>query len=166
MDKSFDALLLILTAVRNARLHPALTASVDIVSPAGERTTGTAVVSHRERTWKYTDSLGTITFTPEDGARVESRAGTEVIPRDRDDWLPEGIAPFFPLAMPFWGGVSDNFRVVNADAGDGGVRLSLVHLEDPKFTGSAFVNTRYGVVTEFETPAHKLFVRDLTDLPL
>lgn len=166
MDKSFDALLLVLAAVRRARLVPALSASVDIVGPSGDRTTGTATVSYSDRTWTYSDSYGTTTFTPEEGTRVESRAGTEVIPRDRDDWLPEGIAPFFPLSMPIWGGKADNFRVVNAEAGDGGVRLSLAHVEDPNFTGSAFVDTSFGVVTEFETPAQKLFVRDLTDLPM
>lgn len=32
----------------------------------------------------------------------------------------------------------------------------LVHVEDPSFTGSAFVDTEYGVVTEFETPAQSL----------
>jgi hypothetical protein len=67
--------------------------------------------------------------------------------------------------MPIWGGDADNFRVVDAKAGEAGVRLSLVHLEDSSFIGSAFVDTRRGVVTEIETPYGNLFVRNLGSLP-
>ena len=69
------------------------------------------------------------------------------------------------MSMPIWGGTQDNFRVVGAEVETGGVRLSLVHVEDQSFTGSAFVDTEYGVVTEFETPAQRLSVRDLVRLP-
>ncbi|HEX9228783.1 MAG TPA: hypothetical protein VF885_19455 [Arthrobacter sp.] len=61
--------------------------------------------------------------------------------------------------------MQDNFRVVGAEAQAGGVRLSLVHVEDPSVTGSAFVDTEYGVDTEFETPAQSFVVRDLGRLP-
>lgn len=117
-------------------------------------------------TWKFSDGLNTYSFTPSGGGRIESRTGdSQRIPRERDDYLPEEFAPFFPLSMPIWGGMQDNFRVVGAEAQAGGVRLSLVHVEDPSFTGSAFVDTEYGVVTEFETPAQSFVVRDLGRLP-
>lgn len=47
--------------------------------------------------------------------------------------------------------------------GGGGERPG--HVEDPSSTGSAFVDTEYGVVTEFETPAQRLVVSDLGRLP-
>ena len=117
-------------------------------------------------TWKFTDGLTTYSFTLSHGRRIESRAGnSQRIPRERDDYLPAEIAPFFPLSMPIWGGMQDDFRVVGAEAEAGGVRLSLAYVGDPGFTGTAFVGTEYGVVTEFSTPAQSLSVRDLGRLP-
>ena len=166
MDESFNALLLILSAVRSARLRPPCAGSVLIEDRAGGSRSAQAEVHYGDMTWKFTDGLNTYSFTPSGGSRIESHTGdTQRIPRDRDDYLPEEIVPFFPLSMPIWGGMQDNFRVVGAEADATGVRLSLVHMEDPSFTGSAFVDTEYGVVTEFETPAQKLVVRDLGRLP-
>ena len=75
------------------------------------------------------------------------------------------VAPSFPLSMPIWRGMQGNFRVVGAEAGAGGVRLSLARVGDPSFTGTAFADTGYGVVTEFSTPAQSLSIRDLGRLP-
>ena len=167
LDESFEALLLVLASVRSSRLRPPCAGSVNIEDPSGGSRTFQAEVHHGEMTWSFTDGAITHSFTPSGGGTVQSRAGdVQRIPRDRDDYLPEEILPFFPLSMPIWGGMQDNFRVVGAEAGATGVRLSLVHMEDPSFTGTAFVDTEYGVVTEFVTPAQKLVVRDLGRLPL
>jgi len=55
--------------------------------------------------------------------------------------------------MRIWGGMADDFRVAGAELEGEGVRLALVSIEDPRFTGSAFVSTRYGIMTEYVTPA-------------
>lgn len=70
-----------------------------------------------------------------------------------------------PQAKPRHTQTATHQRHVRGEADATGVRLSLVHMEDPSFTGSAFVDTEYGVVTEFETPAQRLVVRDLGRLP-
>ncbi len=166
MDESFNALLLILAAVRSSRLRPPCAGSVHIEDRAGGSRSAQAEVHYGDMTWSFTDGLNAYSFTPSGGGTIQSRAGdVQRIPRDRDDYLPEEIVPFFPLSMPIWGGMQDNFRVVGAEADATGVRLSLVHMEDPSFTGSAFVDTEYGVVTEFETPAQRFVVRDLGRLP-
>lgn len=166
VDESFNALLLILAAVRSSRLRPPCAGSVHIEDQSGASTSAQAEVHYGDMAWKFTEGSRTYSFTPADGGKVESSTGnTQRIPRERDDYLPEEIAPFFPLSMPIWGGIQDNFRVVGAEAKSGGVHLSLVHTEDPRFTGSAFVDTEYGVVIEFETPARRLSVRDLVRLP-
>lgn len=166
MDESFNALLQILAAVRSSRLRPPCAGSVDIEDQSGGSRSAQAEVHYGDMAWKFTDGSNTYSFTPADGGKVESSTGnTQRVPRERDDYLPEEIAPFFPLSMPIWGGMQDNFRVVDAEADSGGVRLSLVHVDDPSFTGSAFVDTEYGVVTEFETPGQRLSVRDLGRLP-
>ncbi|MCU1561871.1 MAG: hypothetical protein JWN05_250 [Arthrobacter sp.] len=67
--------------------------------------------------------------------------------------------------MRIWGGIPDNFRVAGAEVEGEGVRLALVALEDPRFTGSAFVNTKFGVMTEYVTPAQRFSVRALSWLP-
>ena len=166
MDESVSALLLLLAAVRSSRLRPPCTGTVYIKDRSGGSRSAQAEVHHGDMTWKFTDGLITHSFTPSRGGRIESRAGTsQRIPRERDDYLPEEIAPFFPLSMPIWGGMQDNFRVVGAEALAGGVRLALAHVDDPSFTGTAFVDTGYGVVTEFSTPAQSLSIRDLGRLP-
>ena len=166
VDESFNALLLILAAVRSSRLRPPCAGHVHIEDRSGGGRSVQAEVHYGDMTWKFTDGLTTYSFTPDSGGRIESRTGdSRRIPRERDDYLPEEIAPFFPLSMPIWGGMQDNFRVVGAEPAATGVRLSLVHMEDPSFTGSAFVDTEYGVVTEFETPAQRLFLRGLGRLP-
>jgi hypothetical protein len=67
--------------------------------------------------------------------------------------------------MRIWGGIPDDFRVAGAEVEREGVRLALVSIGDPRFTGSAFVNTKYGVMTEYVTPARTFHVRDLSWLP-
>lgn len=166
MDESFDALLQVLGAVRSSRLRPPVAGSIHIEDRSGASRSAQAEVHYGDMTWTFTDGGDTYSFTPAGGGTVRNNSGdVQRLPRDRDDYLPEQITPFFPLSMPIRGAMQDNFRVVRADADAGGVRLSLVHVEDPTFTGSAFVDTDYGVVTEFVTPAQKLYVRDLGTLP-
>lgn len=43
----------------------------------------------------------------------------------------------------------------------GGVRLALASREDLRLTGFVFVDTKHGVMTEYETPARKYSVYDL-----
>lgn len=167
VDESFNALLSILAAVRSSRLQPPCAGSVHLEDRAGGSRSAQAEVHHGDMTWTFTDGHDTHSFTPSVGGTIESAAGdVRQLPRERDDYLPEEILPFFPLAMPIWGGMQDDFRVVGAEADAAGVRVSLVHVEDPGFTGSAYVDTGYGVVTEFETPARRFVVRDLGRLPL
>ena len=167
MDESFNALLSILAAVRSSRLQPPCAGTVHLEERAGGSRAVQVEVHYGDMTWTFTDGQDTYSFTPSGGGTIQGATGdVQQIPRDRDDYLPEEILPFFPLAMPIWGGMQDDFRVVQAEADATGVRLSLVHVEDPRFTGSAYVDTGYGVVTEFETPARRSVVRDLGRLPL
>lgn len=134
-DDSFAALLLVLASVRSSRLRPPCTGVVHIEDSAGGSRSAQAEVHYGDMTWKLMDDRGTYSFTPSRGGMIEDHAsGIERIPRERDDYLPEGITPFFPLSAPIWGGLQDDFRVTGARAVDGGVRLSLVHVEDPGFT--------------------------------
>jgi hypothetical protein len=166
VDGSFEALLSVLTAVRNSFMQRRLGATVDQVDAGGARQSAEVMVSHSDRTWTITDENKTWSFTPAHGGRIEYGTGeVEQAPRDRDDYLPPEVALFFPLSMRIWGGTADDFRVAGAEADGEGVRLALVSIEDPRFTGSAFVNTKYGVVTEYETPARRYSLRDLSWLP-
>lgn len=67
--------------------------------------------------------------------------------------------------MRIWDGMADDFRVTGAESEDEGVRLALVNREHPRYTGSAFVNTRCGVMTDYMTPAQTFTVWDLSWLP-
>ena len=167
MDESFEALLSVLTAVRNSLVQRRLGAIVDQVDlEDGARRSAEVMVSYNDRIWTVTDEYKTWSFTPARGSRIEYRNGkVEEAPRDRDDYLPPEVALFYPLSMRIWGGIADDFRVTKAEAEDEGVRLALVALEDPRFAGSAFVNTKYGVMTEYLTPARTFHVRDLSWLP-
>ena len=167
MDESFEALLSILTAVRNSLMQRRLGATVDQVNlEDGATRSAEVMVSYNDRIWTVTDENKKWSFTPSTGGRIEYATGkVEQTPRDRDDYLPPEIALFFPLSMRIWGGLSDDFRVAGAAAEDEGVRLALVSIEDSRFTGSAFVNTKYGVMTEYVTPARTFHVRDLSWLP-
>ena len=167
MDESFEALLSILTAVRNSLMQRRLGATVDQVdTDGGARQSAEVMVSYSDRTWTVTDENKTWSFTPARGGRIEYSTGeVEQAPRDRDDYLPPEVALFFPLSMRIWGGTPDDFRVAGAEVEGEGVRLALVSIEDPRFTGTAFVNTKYGVMTEYVTPARTFHVRDLSWLP-
>lgn len=167
MDESFEALLSILTAVRNSSMQRRLGATVDRVdTDGGARQSAEVMVSYSDRIWTVTDKNKTWSFTPSTGGRIEYSTGeVEQAPRDRDDYLPPEVALFFPLSMRIWGGIADDFRVAGAEVEGEGVRLALVALKDPRFTGSAFVNTKYGVMTEYVTPARTNHVRDLRWLP-
>ena len=124
------------------------------------------MVSYSDRLWTATDDYKTWMFTPASGGRIGYRTGkVEQALRDRDDYLPLEVALFFPLSMRIWSGVPDDHRVTGAKAEDGGVRLSLVAFEDLCFTGSAFVNTKYGVVTKYVTSGRAFTVRNLGWLP-
>lgn len=167
VDESFEALLSILTAVRNSIMQRGLGATVDQVDADGAALQSAEVtVSYGDRTWTVADGDKIWSFTPARGGRIEYSTGeVEQTPRDRDDYLPPEVALFFPLSMRIWGGTQDDFRVAGAEAESEGVRLALVSTEDPRFTGSAFVNTKYGVMTEYVTPARTFLVRDLSWLP-
>jgi hypothetical protein len=167
VDESFEALLSILTSVRNALMQRRVGAFVDQVNlENGERQSAEVMVSYADRIWTVTDDRKTWTFTPTSGGRIEYRNGkVEEAPRDRDDYLPPEVALFYPLSMRIWGGIPDNYRVTGAQTEDEGVRLALAAIEDPHETGSAFVNTKYGVMTEYLTPARTYTVRDLSWLP-
>lgn len=167
VDESFDALLSVLTAVRNSLMQRRLGATVDQVdTDSGARQSAEVMVNYSDRTWTVTDEDKTWSFTPARGGRIEYGTGeVEQAPRDRDDYLPPEVALFFPLSMRIWGGIPDDFRVAGAEVEDEGVRLALVSIEDPRFNGSAFVNTKYGVMTEYVTPARTFHVRDLGRLP-
>ena len=149
MDESFNALLSILTAVRNSLMQRRLGAIVDQVdTDGGDRQSAEVMVSHSDRTWTVTDKNKTWSFTPAHGGRIEYGTGeVEQAPRDRDDYFPPEVALFFPLSMRIWGGTADDFRVAGAEVEGEGVRLALVSTEDPRFTGSVFIDTKYGVVT-------------------
>jgi hypothetical protein len=165
MDESFDALLLILAAVRNSPMQRRLGATVDQVDARAARQSAEVMVSHSDRTWTVTDENKTWSFTPARGGSIEYGTGeVEQAPRDRDDYPPE-VALFFPLSMRIWGGMADDFRVAGAELEGEGVRLALFSIEDPRFTGSVFVSTRCGFMTEYVTPARTFHVRDLGRLP-
>ena len=167
MDDSFEALLSILTAVRNSPMQRGVGATVDQMdTDGGARHSAEVMVSYSDRIWTVTDEIKSWSFTPARGGRIEYSTGeVEQASRERDDYFPPEIALFFPLSMRVWGGIADDFRVTGAEAQDGGVRLALVSIEDPRFSGSAFVNTKYGVMTEYVTPARTFHVRDLSWLP-
>lgn len=167
VDESLEAVLSILTAVRNSSMQRRLGATVDQVdTDGGARHSAEVMVSYSDRTWTVTDENKSWSFTPARGGRIEYSTGeVEQAPRDRDDYLPPEIALFFPLSMRIWGGIADDFRVTGAEAEGEGVRLALVALKNPRFSGSAFVNTKYGVMTEYVTPAQRSSVRDLSWLP-
>ena len=165
VDESFNALLF-LAAFAELPAAAAVRRQRSYRRPVGGSRSARAEVHYGDMTWKFTNGLNTYSFTLSHGRRIESRAGnSQRIPRERDDYLPAEIAPSFPLSMPILGGMQDDFRVVGAEAEAGGVRLSLAYVGDPSFTGTAFVGTEYGVVTEFSTPAQSLSVRDLGRLP-
>ena len=109
MDESFEALLSVLTAVRNSLMQRGLGATVDQVDAGGgARQSAEVMVSYSDRTWTVTDENKTWSFTPARGARIEYSTGeVEQAPRDRDDYLPPEIALFFPLSMRIWGGIAD-----------------------------------------------------------
>jgi hypothetical protein len=167
VDESVEALLSILTAVRNSSMQRRLGATVEQVNlEDGTTRSAEVMVSYNDRIWTVTDEDKTWSFTPARGGRIEYTTGKiEQRPRERDDYLPPEIALFFPLSMRVWGGIPDDFRVAGAEVEGDGVRLALVSLEDPRFTGSAFVNTKYGVMTEYVTPARTFHVRNLGWLP-
>ena len=103
------------------------------------------MVSYNDRIWTVTDENKTWSFTPSTGGRIEYSTGkVEQAPRDRDDYLPPEIALFFPLSMRIWGGIPDDFRVAGAEVEGEGSGLPWSLLKDPRFTGSAFVNTSTG----------------------
>ncbi|MDQ0820732.1 hypothetical protein QFZ79_003104 [Arthrobacter sp. V4I6] len=162
-------LLSILTAVRNSSMQRSVGAIVDQVNlESGARQSVEVMVSYSysDRIWTVTDDHKTWLFTPARGGRIYYRNGKiEETPRDRDDYLPPEIALFFPLSMRIWGGIPDDHRVAGAEAEGEGVRLALAAIEDPRFTGSAFVNTKYGVMTEYVTSGRTFTVRDLSWLP-
>ncbi|WCI08721.1 hypothetical protein PJ267_00825 [Arthrobacter sp. OVS8] len=98
MDESFEALLSILTAVRNSSMQRRLGATVDRVdTDGGARQSAEVMVSYSDRIWTVTDESKTWSFTPSTGGRIEYSTGeVEQAPRDRDDYLP-GSRPVLPV---------------------------------------------------------------------
>jgi hypothetical protein len=154
VDESFNALLSLLTAVRNSLMQRRLGATVDQVDlEGGDRRSAEVMVSHSDRTWTVTDENKTWSSTPAHGGRIEYGNGeVEQTPRDRDDYLPPEVALFFPLSIRIWGGTADDFQVAGAEVEGEGVRLALVSTDDPRFTGSVFIDTKYGVSPSMRHP--------------
>lgn len=150
-----------LRAVRNARATPALAATVITHRTGGGHRTGRAEVDHNARTWSLVEGSTAFSYCPDRGWVIDSVTGTEKLPRDRDDWLPQGLLPFFPLALPIWGGDGDDFQVQRAELRHGQVTLGFAHMEDPKFTGTAVIDTRLDLVTEFTTSPERVSVTDI-----
>lgn len=98
MDESFEALLSILTSVRNTLVPRRVGAFVDQVSmESGALQSAEVMVSYIDRIWTVTDDRRTESVTPARGGRIEYCNGkVEETPRDRDDCLPPEIALFYP----------------------------------------------------------------------
>ena len=72
MDESFEALLSILTAVRNSLMQRRLGATVDQVNlEDGATRSAEVMVSYNDRIWTVTDENKNWSFTPSTGGRIE-----------------------------------------------------------------------------------------------
>ena len=125
-----------------------LGATVDQVdTDGGARQSAEVMVSYSDRTWTVTDENKTWSFTPALGGRIEHSTGeVEQAPRDRDDYLPPEVAlsSRCPCASGAASRTTSGWRELKWKVKEPG--LPWFPSKTFRFTGSAFVNTRCGVI--------------------
>jgi hypothetical protein len=160
-QNSFEAMLAIISSIRDTRTRPAVLATVEITDEGGRRSVAKAIVNFNARIWSLTEENVEYAFHPEVGWTISSDGDVETVPRERDDWMPEGMVMFFPLSLRIWGGQMDSWRVIDAEVAGGEVHLSFQHKEDTEFFGRATIDLQWGVVTEFTTPWERTTLQDV-----
>jgi len=151
-QNSFAAMLAIISSLRDTRTRPAVLATVETTGRDGRRSVAKALVNFNDRIWSLTEENVEYAFHPETGWTISSDGEAETVPRERDDWMPEGMLLFFPLSLRIWGGKMDDWRVTAAEMTEGEVHLSFRHKEDTDFCGQATIDLQWGIATEFTTP--------------
>ena len=161
-QNSFEAMLAIISAVRDARTRPAVIATVENTRSGGDRIVAKAQVNFNDRIWSLTDENGASAFHPESGWTISHSDGAvENVPRERDDWMPPEMLLFFPLSLPIWGGQMDNWRVIDAEVSGGDAHLSFQHKDDTAFFGQATIDLQWGVAMEFTLPWERTTLQDI-----
>jgi hypothetical protein len=160
-QNSFEALLAIISSIRDARSRPAVLATVETTEEGGRRSVAKAQVDFNARVWSLTEGNGGYAFHPDNGWSISSDGDVETVPRERDDWIPEGMLLFFPLSLRIWGGKLDDWRVIDAEATEGEARLSFQHKEDTELFGQATIDLRWGIATDYTTPWERTTLQDV-----
>ncbi|MCZ2403437.1 hypothetical protein IV498_09640 [Paenarthrobacter sp. Z7-10] len=151
-QNSFEAMLAIISSIRDARTRPAVVATVETTHDGGRRSVAKAWVDFNDRIWSLTEENVESAFHPESGWTISSDGVVETVPRERDDWMPEGMRMFFPLSLRIWGGRMDDWRVIDAEVKEGDAHLSFQHKEEADLFGQATIDLRWGIATEFTMP--------------
>ncbi|MGM0929642.1 MAG: hypothetical protein ACQEXN_08030 [Actinomycetota bacterium] len=157
----FEALLALLSAVRNASLRGPLPAVVDRTDHEGNTDSVKVRISDGDGRWSVEADDGSIAFDPSAGLVTRAGGTVEKIGHERPDWLPDEVRLFYPLTMRIWGGHQDNQRITGAERTQNGIHLSMVYLEDEKYTAEALFDPEHGVFADFRTATERLSVRDL-----
>lgn len=160
-EAAFDTLLSIITGVRDAPTRLPFSATVETFDGQGRGLAAHAEVNFNMRTWRLREDGTEISFSPETGWTIRDSGTTELVPRERDDWLPQGLGVFFPLSLPIWGGVLDSWKVVDVQLISGVARLELDHLEYPDVHGHVSIDMKWGIAIEFVVPGQSILVGDL-----
>jgi hypothetical protein len=163
--EDFEALLELLSVVRDSGLRYPMSAIVDRTDHEGNMVSLKVRVSDGDHSWSVKGNGGSITSDPSQGCVIRTGGRVETIGHERPDWLPDEIQLFYPLTMRIWGGHQDNQRITGAARTQDGIRLSMVYLEDAEYVAEATFDSQHGVVTDFRTATDHLSVRDLrTDI--
>jgi hypothetical protein len=160
-QSSFEAMLAIISSIRDARSRPAVLATVETTDEGGRRSVAKAQVNFNDRIWSLSVGNVEYAFRPDNGWSIGSDGDVENVPRERDDWMPEGMLHFFPLSLRIWGGQMDDWRVIDAEATEGEVQLSFQHKDDPELFGHATIDFRWGIATDFTTPWERTTLQDV-----
>jgi hypothetical protein len=160
-QNSFEAMLSILSSIRDARTRPAVLATVETTHSGGRRNVVKAHMNFNDRIWSLTEQDVEYAFNPENGWTIVSDGEVDAVPRARDDWMPEGMVMFFPLALPIWGGQMDDWRVNGAEVTEGHAHLSFQHKDDLELLGHATIDLHWGIATEFTLPGERTTLQDI-----
>jgi hypothetical protein len=161
-QNSFEAMLAIISAVRDARTRPAVIATVENTRSGGDRIVAKAQVNFNDRIWSLTDENGASAFHPESGWTISHSDGAvENVPRERDDWMPPEMLLFFPLSLPIWGGQMDSWRVIDAEVSGGEAHLRFQHKDHAELFGQATIDLQWGVAMEFTLPWERTTLQDI-----
>lgn len=114
----------------------------------------------RDRSWVITDSNG-VTETSIDDKERSRQIATDGTRHTQSSIAPIAVRLCFPLDLPIWGRMDDDWAIDHADSTNFGYTIALLHTREPGKSAHVEYSTEYGLATKFAQYQGKTLIAEL-----